>query len=71
MSPVLPQRVHIMGIGGAHMSAIAQILLQRGHAVSGCDLRPSSLTARLAQLGATLSLGHTPDHTHDADLLVA
>ena len=36
--------VHLVGIGGMHMSAIAQLLMERGIAVSGSDLRPSVFT---------------------------
>jgi UDP-N-acetylmuramate--alanine ligase len=66
----IPHRVHLVGIGGMHMSAIAQILLARGHAVSGSDLRPSALTERLAALGATVFEGHRAEHLGDAGLLV-
>ncbi|HEY8490768.1 MAG TPA: UDP-N-acetylmuramate--L-alanine ligase [Dehalococcoidia bacterium] len=70
-SSAIPQRVHLVGIGGMHMSAIAQILLHRGHQVSGSDLRPSDLTRRLAALGATVYEGHHAHHVDDAGLLVA
>ncbi|HEV2273423.1 MAG TPA: UDP-N-acetylmuramate--L-alanine ligase [Acidobacteriaceae bacterium] len=53
------QRVHFIGIGGIGMSGIAEILLTLGHAVSGSDLRRSSITDRLAALGATVFEGHT------------
>ena len=44
--------VHLVGIGGIHMSAIGQLLMERGVTVSGSDLRPSNLTAKLESLGA-------------------
>jgi len=50
--------VHLIGIGGIHMSAIAQLLMERGVAVSGSDLRPSELTHKLERLGATVAYGH-------------
>jgi UDP-N-acetylmuramate--alanine ligase len=52
------QRVHFIGIGGIGMSGIAEILLTLGYAVSGSDLRASSITDRLAILGATIFQGH-------------
>src|ERR1700748_101135 len=52
------QRVHFIGIGGIGMSGIAEILLNLGYAVSGSDLRHSSITERLVGLGATIFLGH-------------
>lgn len=52
------QRVHFIGIGGIGMSGIAEILLNLGYAVSGSDLRRSSITDRLALLGAIIFEGH-------------
>jgi UDP-N-acetylmuramate--alanine ligase len=52
------QRVHFIGIGGIGMSGIAEILLTLGYAVSGSDLRQSSITDRLVSLGATIFEGH-------------
>jgi UDP-N-acetylmuramate--alanine ligase len=52
------QRVHFIGIGGIGMSGIAEILLTLGYAVSGSDLRRSSITDRLETLGATVFQGH-------------
>ncbi len=53
-----PQRVHFIGIGGIGMSGIAEILLNLGNTVSGSDLRHTSITERLASLGATIFEGH-------------
>ena len=50
----VPERVHLVGIGGAHMSAIAQILHAWGHSVSGSDQRASAMTEKLAALGVTV-----------------
>jgi UDP-N-acetylmuramate--alanine ligase len=52
------QRVHFIGIGGIGMSGIAEILLTLGYAVSGSDLRRSTITDRLETLGATIFQGH-------------
>ena len=46
MIEAIPQRVHLIGVGGIHMSAIARILRSHGHTVTGSDLRPSPLTER-------------------------
>ena len=54
--------VHLIGIGGIHMSAIAQLLMERGIAVSGSDMRASELTHRLEQLGATVAYGHATEN---------
>jgi len=66
----IPQRVHLVGVGGIHMSGIAQILRARGHTVSGSDLRPSSLTERLMGLGVAVYKGHDAGHLGEAQLVV-
>jgi len=65
------RRVHLVGIGGMHMSAIAGILLARGIAVSGSDIAPSPYTARLQREGATVYQGHDAANLGEADLVVA
>ncbi len=65
-----PECVHIMAIGGAHMSAIAQILHARGHQVSGCDARPSPNTERLESLGVPVAMGHAPEHLAGTQMLI-
>ncbi|MBE7518061.1 MAG: UDP-N-acetylmuramate--L-alanine ligase [Thermoflexaceae bacterium] len=62
--------VHLVGIGGMHMSAIGQLLLQRGIAVSGSDLRPSGLTARLESMGAKVHIGHSAANLGSPALVV-
>jgi UDP-N-acetylmuramate--alanine ligase len=66
----IPQRVHLVGAGGIHMSAIGQILLQRGHTVTGSDLAPSEYTQRLEALGGTVYTGHAASNLGRAELLV-
>jgi len=66
----IPHRVHLVGIGGIHMSAIARILLASGHQVSGSDVKLSPLTDRLRELGATVRQGHDASHLDDAELVV-
>jgi UDP-N-acetylmuramate--alanine ligase len=69
-SPI-PSRVHLVGIGGMHMSAIGRILLSWGHQVSGSDLRRSTLTDALAALGAEVKIGpHDAANVGDAGLVV-
>jgi UDP-N-acetylmuramate--alanine ligase len=63
-------RVHIMGIAGSGMSALARILLERGLTVSGCEARDSITVAGLRALGATVHIGHSPVHLDEADTLV-
>ena len=52
------QRIHLVGIGGIGMSGIAEVLLTLGYSVSGSDLKPSTITERLQNLGATIFEGH-------------
>ena len=54
--------VHLIGIGGIHMSAIGQLLMEQGVRVSGSDLRPSNLTEKLQALGATIAFGHAAEN---------
>jgi UDP-N-acetylmuramate--alanine ligase len=63
-------RVHLIGIGGIGLSAIAKVLLEEGHRVSGSDLKLSSITDALAARGATIHQGHRAENVGDADLVV-
>jgi UDP-N-acetylmuramate--alanine ligase len=63
-------RAHFVGIGGAGMSAIAEILLRRGYAISGCDVRDGPAAGRLRRLGASVAVGHSADHLATADVVV-
>ena len=56
-----PKRVHIVGVGGPGMSAVATVLAEMGHQVSGSDIRRSELTTRLENLGITINIGHNPE----------
>jgi UDP-N-acetylmuramate--alanine ligase len=64
------RRIHMIGIGGAGMSGIAEVLLNLGFSVSGSDLQSSEVTARLARLGASISKGHRAEHVRDCDVVV-
>ncbi|MFB3094508.1 MAG: Mur ligase domain-containing protein, partial [Candidatus Acidiferrales bacterium] len=64
------QHIHFVGIGGSGMSGIAEVLLNLGYTVSGSDLRLSSVTARLEQLGAKVFEGHRVENLGDAQVVV-
>ncbi|MGE5116555.1 MAG: Mur ligase domain-containing protein, partial [Betaproteobacteria bacterium] len=52
------KHIHFVGIGGAGMSGIAEILHNLGYVVSGSDQAASATTRRLASLGIRLAIGH-------------
>jgi UDP-N-acetylmuramate--alanine ligase len=62
--------IHLIGIGGAGMSGIAEVLLNLGYAVSGSDLAQSDVTQRLQRQGATVFQGHAATHMQGADVVV-
>ncbi|WP_223669466.1 UDP-N-acetylmuramate--L-alanine ligase [Kangiella shandongensis] len=64
------KRIHFIGIGGAGMSGIAEVLLNLGYKVSGSDLRQSHVTQRLQDLGAEIFLGHRGNNILDVDVVV-
>ena len=55
-------KVHLMGIGGAGVSALTRVYLARGDEVSGCDSQASDTTAELEDAGVTIDVGHDPEH---------
>jgi UDP-N-acetylmuramate--alanine ligase len=63
-------RIHLIGIGGTGLSAIARVLLEMGHTVSGSDRVESPFTRELQSAGATISIGHRPENVRGADLVV-
>ncbi len=65
------QRIHFVGIGGIGMSGIAEVLLNLGYKVSGSDLKSSTVTQRLASLGATVFEGHCAENVAGAEVVVA
>jgi UDP-N-acetylmuramate--alanine ligase len=64
------QRIHMVGIGGIGMSGIAEVLLTLGYSVSGSDTKPSTITERLQDLGATVFEGHKAENVQGAHVLV-
>lgn len=67
--PQVLRSVHIVGIGGAGMSAIATVLHAMGHQVTGSDLRESGVTERLRSLGIGVAIGHQSANVGDARLV--
>lgn len=63
-------RLHFMGIGGSGLSAVAQMALQAGATVSGCDQASSATTEVLSKLGIPIEIGHSPEHLAEADALI-
>jgi UDP-N-acetylmuramate--alanine ligase len=64
------KRVHFVGIGGAGMSGIAEVLLTQGYEVSGSDVALSATTRRLSELGAKIAAGHAERNVAGADVVV-
>ncbi len=64
------KRIHFVGIGGAGMCGIAEVLLNQGYLVSGSDLMQSNTTRRLAELGATIYENHVESNVHSVDVVV-
>lgn len=63
-------RVHFIGIGGAGMSAIAKVLIERHIPVTGSDLKRSQAATVLEAMGAAVHLGHDPSHVEGAGVVV-
>jgi UDP-N-acetylmuramate--alanine ligase len=63
-------KIHMIGIGGAGMSGIAEVLASRGHEVTGSDLKESPYTRRLREAGITVHIGHIPRQVGDAEQVV-
>lgn len=62
--------IHFIGIGGAGMSGIAEVLLNEGYHITGSDLSSNAVTERLANKGATIYLGHQAQHVSQASVVV-
>jgi UDP-N-acetylmuramate--alanine ligase len=63
-------KIHFIGIGGAGMGGIAEVMLNLGYQVSGSDAQSSDMTNRLTSLGAQVYFGHHQDNLVDVDLVV-
>lgn len=64
------RRMHFVGIGGAGMGGIAEVMLNLGFQVQGSDLRENAMTKRLKQHGAKIFVGHDAAHVADCDVVV-
>jgi UDP-N-acetylmuramate--alanine ligase len=63
-------KIHMIGIGGAGMSGVAEVLRNRGHTVTGSDLKESPYTRRLRETGIKIYIGHAAHQVGDADEVV-
>lgn len=64
------ETIHMIGIGGAGMSGIAEVLVNLGYRVTGSDIRENGAVPRLRELGAEISIGHAAGHVGSADVVV-
>ena len=64
------RRLHFVGIGGAGMNGIAQVMLNLGYEISGSDIKQNAATQRLAEQGASIHIGHEAAHVSGADAIV-
>ena len=64
------RRLHFVGVGGAGMNGIAQVMLNLGYEVSGSDIRENPATRRLVEQGARIEIGHDASHVADVDAVV-
>ena len=62
--------IHFIGIGGAGMGGIAEVLINQGYKISGSDLGKNTVTERLTSLGADISFGHMPNNILGVDVVV-
>src|SRR2546425_12346162 len=64
------QHIHFVGVGGAGMSGIAEVLLTLGYHVTGSDLHESESVRRIRALGGTGFIGHAASHIGNAQVVV-
>ncbi|MGE9550964.1 UDP-N-acetylmuramate--L-alanine ligase [Erwinia amylovora] len=64
------RHIHFVGIGGAGMGGIAEVLANEGYEISGSDLAPNAVTQHLTALGATIYFNHRPENVSDASVVV-
>lgn len=62
--------IHFVGVGGAGMCGIAEVLLNQGYRITGSDIKQSANTERLARMGATIFIGHAASNVKQADVIV-
>ena len=64
------KQIHFVGIGGAGMCGIAEVLLNQGYVISGSDIRASEVTERLISKGASVFIGHQESNISGANVVV-
>ncbi|MFS1436449.1 UDP-N-acetylmuramate--L-alanine ligase [Shewanella sp. 10N.286.48.A6] len=64
------KKIHFVGIGGAGMGGIAEVLVNEGYHISGSDIAENTVTQRLASLGAKIIIGHQAQSVVDVDVVV-
>ncbi|KXI23271.1 UDP-N-acetylmuramate--L-alanine ligase [Photobacterium sanguinicancri] len=64
------ERIHFVGIGGAGMSGIAEVLVNEGYRISGSDIAPNAVTNSLESKGAEIFFGHRPENVQGASVVV-
>ncbi|GBU11868.1 UDP-N-acetylmuramate:L-alanine ligase [Enterobacterales bacterium] len=64
------RHIHFVGIGGAGMGGIAEVLANEGYQISGSDLAPNAVTQQLTALGAQIYFNHRPENVLDASVVV-
>lgn len=64
------KQIHFVGIGGAGMGGIAEVLANEGYQISGSDLAPNAMTQQLIDLGAQIYFNHRPENISDASVVV-
>ena len=62
--------IHFIGIGGAGMGGIAEVLLHLGYSITGSDINRGAMTERLSAAGATVFIGHREENVENADVVV-
>ena len=64
------KRIFFIGIGGAGMGGIAEVLLNEGYDIAGSDIQQGAMTDRLSKLGADIMIGHKAENVNNADVVV-
>jgi len=64
------RQIHFVGIGGAGMGGIAEVLANEGYQISGSDLAPNAVTQQLTELGAKIFFNHRPENISKASVVV-
>ena len=64
------KKIHLIGIGGSGMRAIANILIAKGYEVSGSDIKESPVIEKFRSQGATIHIGHDASYVKDVDAVV-